>query len=123
MRVTLIRLSALGDIVHTWPLACALATTEPRLHLSWVVEEPLRILVEGHPAVDSTFTTHTGRWRRRPLAATTRSEIASFKSRLRELQPDLAIDPQGTSKSAMVVRWTGAERRARRTRVSPRRGD
>ena len=29
---------------------------------------------------------------------------------MRELQPDLAIDPQGTSKSAMVVRWTGAER-------------
>jgi len=111
VRIVLVRLSALGDIVHTWPLACALATSEPRLHLSWVVEEPLRILVEGHPAVDSVFATHTGRWRRRPLAATTRSEIASLKTRLRELQPDLAIDPQGTSKSAMVVRWTGAERR------------
>ena len=111
MRIVLVRLSALGDIVHTWPLACALAASELRPHVSWVVEEPLRTLVEGHPAVDSVFTTRTGRWRRRPFSATTRSEIASLKTRLRELQPDLAIDPQGTSKSAMVVRWTGAEQR------------
>ncbi len=111
MRVVLVRLSALGDIVHTWPLACALAASESPLHLSWVVEEPLRTLVEGHPAVDSVFSTRTGRWRRRPLAAATRSEVAALKTRMRELQPDLAIDPQGTSKSAMVVRWTGAQNR------------
>lgn len=111
MRIVLVRLSALGDIVHTWPLACALAASDPRPHLSWIVEEPLRALVEGHPAVDSVFSTRTGRWRRRPLAASTRSEVAAFKTRVRELQPDLAIDPQGTSKSAMVMRWTGAKRR------------
>jgi heptosyltransferase-1 len=104
-------LSALGDIVHTWPLACAIAASKTRPHLSWVVEEPLKTLVEGHPAVDATFTTRTGRWRRRPWAASTRSEVAGFKTRLRELQPDLVIDPQGTTKSAMVVRWSGAERR------------
>jgi heptosyltransferase-1 len=111
VRIVLVRLSALGDIVHTWPLACALAETEPKAHLSWVVEEPLRPLVEGHPAVDSVFTTRTGRWRRRPLAATTRSEIAALKTKFHELQPDIAIDPQGTAKSAMVVRWTHAGRR------------
>ena len=53
MRIVLVRLSALGDVVHTWPLASALATARPPVHLTWVVEEPLRILVEGHPAVDS----------------------------------------------------------------------
>ena len=111
MRVVLVRLSALGDIVHTWPLACALAASKPRPHLSWIVEEPLKMMVEGHPAVDAVFTTRTGRWRRRPWAASTRSEVAAFKTRLRELQPDLVIDPQGTTKSAMVVRWSGAERR------------
>lgn len=111
MRIVLVRLSALGDIVHTWPLACALAASETPLHLSWVVEEPLRTLVEGHPAVDSVFSTRTGLWRRRPLAAETRAQVAALKTRLGELQPDFAVDPQGTSKSAMVVRWTGAEKR------------
>ena len=111
MRIVLVRLSALGDIVHTWPLACALADIEPRPHLSWVVEEPLKPLVEGHPAVDAVFTARTGRWRKRPVSAATRSEVAAFKTRLRELDPDLVIDPQGTAKSAMVVRWTRAARK------------
>jgi heptosyltransferase-1 len=107
----LVRLSALGDIVHTWPLASALAESATKPHVSWVVEEPLKLLVEGHPAVDSIFTTRTGHWRRRPLSATTRSEIAALKTKLHELQPDVAIDPQGTVKSGVVVRWTGAQQR------------
>jgi heptosyltransferase-1 len=111
VRVVLVRLSALGDIVHTWPLASALAASAAQPHVSWVVEEPLRVLVEGHPAIDSVLTTRTGKWRRRPFAAATRAEVAVLKTRLRELQPDLVIDGQGTSKSAMLVRWTKAKRR------------
>jgi heptosyltransferase-1 len=37
--------------------------------------------------------------------------VAAFKTRLRELDPDLVIDPQGTAKSAMVVRWSRAARK------------
>jgi heptosyltransferase-1 len=111
MRIVLVRLSSLGDIVHTWPLARALAASKARPHLTWVVEEPLKTLVDGHPAIDAVLTTRTGKWRKKPWAASTRSEVAGFKTRLRELQPDLAIDPQGTTKSAMVVRWSEAERR------------
>jgi len=111
MRVVLVRLSAFGDIVHTWPLACALRQTQPRLHLSWVVEEPFRRLVEGHPAVDRVVTTRTRQWRRRPWSTQTRAEIATLKSRFHELQPDVALDPQGVLKSAFVTRSTGAPRR------------
>ena len=50
MRLVLIRLSAVGDIVHTWPLARALREAEPSCHLTWVVEEPFRPLVENLPA-------------------------------------------------------------------------
>ena len=96
MRIVLIRLSALGDIVHTWPLAAALRSAEPKAHLTWVVEEPLAPLVEGHPAVDAIVTVATGRWRKHPFSRSTRAEIAVFKTRLHELQPDLAIDAQGT---------------------------
>jgi heptosyltransferase-1 len=111
VRVVLVRLSALGDIIHCWPLARALAESNHQAHLTWIVEEPLKILVEGNPAVDAVLTTRTGRWRRRPLAAATRSEITVLKTRMRELEPDVAIDPQGTAKSALVTRWTRAGRR------------
>jgi heptosyltransferase-1 len=76
-----------------------------------VVEEHFRPLVDGHPAVDTVFTTRTRAWRRNPLSSSVRAEIRVLKGRFRELQPDLAIDPQGLLKSALVSRWTGARRR------------
>jgi heptosyltransferase-1 len=111
MRVVLVRLSALGDIVHTWPLAAKIRSARPDVHLSWAVEEPFAPLVLDHPAVDAVFTVATGRWRNRPFSARTRAEIATLRGRFSELQPDLTIDAQGTLKSALVTRWTGSERR------------
>jgi len=111
MRVVLVRLSALGDVIHTWPLALALREARPDMHLTWVVEEPFRPLVEGHPAVDAVLVCSTRRWRRSPLSAATQAEVAHLKTRLAELAPDLCIDPQGVLKSAMVTRWSCAGRR------------
>ncbi len=108
MRVVLVRLSALGDIVHTWPLAVALAAGVPDLHLTWVVEEPLVPLVEEHPAVDAVIAVATRRWRRHPAAARTRAEIAVVRARLRELSADVCVDAQGLVKSALVARWSAA---------------
>jgi heptosyltransferase-1 len=68
-------------------------------------------LVEGHPAVDAVIGTATSRWRKSPLAAATRIEIGRVKTLLRELEPDICIDPQGTTKSAVISRWTRAPQR------------
>ncbi|MEE4274173.1 MAG: lipopolysaccharide heptosyltransferase I [Thermoanaerobaculales bacterium] len=111
MRVVLVRLSALGDIVHTWPLAEAIRAANPNLHLTWVVEDALAPLVDGHPAVDSVIAVASKRWRTAPFAARTRAEIAALKTRFSELAPDLVIDAQGTAKSAAATRWTRAEKR------------
>jgi len=111
MRTVLVRLSALGDIVHTWPLAVALRTARPDAHLTWVVEERFRPLVDGHPAVDSVLTVDTRGWRRSPWSGPTRARIAMLRTRLHELDPDLALDPQGVVKSALVTWWTGAAQR------------
>jgi len=111
MRLVLIRLSALGDIVHTWPLAQALRSNRPDLHLTWIVEAPFRPLVEGHPAVDSVITVATRQWRRSPFSLHTRAQTDAVKTSLRELAPDLVLDSQGTIKSAWITRWAGADDR------------
>ncbi len=111
MRIVLLRLSALGDIVHTWPLADAIRAARPEAHLSWVVEQPLLPLVEGHPAVDATLTVATKKWRKEPFSGRTRAEIAVLKTRFQELQPDLTIDAQGTLKSGLITHWSRAPRR------------
>lgn len=111
MRVVLVRLSALGDIVHTWPLAAAIRHGRPDAHLTWVVERAMAPLVDGHPAVDAVITVDTRRWRRRPLSVRSRAELAMLRSRFAELDPDLTIDAQGTLKSALITRSTRARRR------------
>jgi lipopolysaccharide heptosyltransferase I len=111
MRIVLVRLSALGDIVHTWPLADAIRASRPDAHVTWVVEAPFTPLVDGHPAVDLVIPTRSKAWRRSPFDVRTRHEVAVVKTRLRELEPDVALDPQGLVKSAFVTRWTRARRR------------
>ncbi len=111
MRVVLVRLSALGDIVHTWPLAESLKHHGIAHHLTWLVEAPLIPLVEGHPAVDAAIPVHTRSWRRRPFAEATRSELRNVLRALGPEKPEVCLDPQGVAKSALLTRLTGATRR------------
>ncbi len=108
MRVLLTRLSALGDIVHTWPLAEALHAARPAVELTWLVERPFRCLVEHHPAVKEVVTVSTRHWRKTPLAQATRGEARATVAALRAFSPDLAIDPQGLVKSAIWGALAGA---------------
>ncbi len=107
MRIVLTRLSALGDIVHTWPLAAALVAGPETVELAWVVEEPFLPLVASHPAVTRAIPVATRRWRRHPVAAATRRELAAARAALRDFSPDLALDPQGLVKSAL---WAALSR-------------
>lgn len=122
MRVVLTRLSAFGDIVHTWPLAAALAAAGHEV--GWVVEEPLRALVEGHPAVARAFAVATRRWRRRPLAPSTLAAVFECRRSLRGWGAAVALDPQGLVKSAAwadlarIPRRIGLDRSVRRERLA-----
>jgi len=120
VRVVLTRLSALGDIVHTWPLVEALTGCSEPVELAWVVEEPFLPLAALHPGVARAVPVATRRWRRRPLAAATRRELGAARRALREFSPEVALDPQGLCKSAAWGWLSGAgervglERRLRR---------
>ena len=124
MRVLLTRLSALGDIVHTWPLASLLARELPGIEIHWLVERHFLPLVETHGAVAGTISVATRCWRKEYLSAATRQQAASVARRLRELSFEVALDPQGLVKSAIwakvagVPTRAGLERRHRRERAA-----
>ncbi len=111
MNVLLCRLSALGDIVHTWPLAEALVGAAPAVRLAWVVEERFAGLVAGHPAVAEVVPVATRRWRHRPFDPATRREVAAVRVRLRALGAEVCLDPQGLVKSALWGWLAGSPRR------------
>lgn len=121
MRLLLTRLSALGDIVHTWPLAAALATLG---EVIWVVEERLAPLVALNPHVAHTVPVATRRWRRAPCGKDARLQVTRVVHILRALAPEVSLDPQGLVKSAVWAVLAGVPRRLglaathRRERVS-----
>ena len=55
-RILLVRLGAVGDVIRALPAVRRIRSAFPELHLTWIVEELSRPLVEGHPDVDAVIT-------------------------------------------------------------------
>jgi heptosyltransferase-1 len=106
MRVLIVRLSAMGDVIHALPLARNARASGAEV--GWVAERRFAGLLEGNPDCDRVFTADTRAWRRRPLAPATLKDIASLRRELRAFAPDRTIDAQGLWKSAVVARLAGA---------------
>ncbi|MGH9398720.1 MAG: glycosyltransferase family 9 protein, partial [Thermoanaerobaculia bacterium] len=104
MKILIVRLSAMGDIVHALPLADNAARAGAAV--GWVVERPYRELLESNPSVAEVFTADTGAWRRRPLAAP--GAVRELRAALKRFAPDLTIDAQGLWKSAWAAVLAGA---------------
>jgi lipopolysaccharide heptosyltransferase I len=106
-RLLILRLSALGDVLHTMPAVLALRASLPDARLAWVVEEAYRDLVETVAGVDAIPVTMK-RWRRAPLSGQRAMRFA--RSRLRQFaRGETSIDFQGLVKSAMIG-WLGGAR-------------
>jgi heptosyltransferase-1 len=99
--VLLVRLSAIGDVVHTLPAAAALKHRGWRV--CWIVEPAARPLLEGNPAVTQVVAAPPARASRLGAAR----EVAA---ELRRTRRDAALDLQGLWKSAGWARLAGAGR-------------
>ncbi len=51
-RLLIVRLSAIGDVVHALPALAALRAALPEAHIAWIVESLSAPLLEGHPLLD-----------------------------------------------------------------------
>jgi heptosyltransferase-1 len=93
-RLLMVRLGAMGDIIHTLPAAAALKRHTPACRLSWLVEHKWTPLLEGNPHLDEVLVLD------RSSGA---SAISSAWSLRRHKFPQ-AIDFQGLIKSAVCAR-------------------
>lgn len=96
-RVVIVRLSAIGDVVHAIPTAVAIKRARPSTEVAWVVEGRAGDVLEGHPAVDRVI-----RVPRRWLLST--AAVRRLAGDLADFRADIAIDLQGLFKSA-VATW------------------
>ncbi len=110
-RFLIVRLSSIGDIVHTLPAVAALADTFPQAQVDWMVEKRHALLLDGNPHVHRIVIFDTLGWRRRLTSSATWHEIRNGISDLRRTPYSAALDFQGLWKSAIAAWLSRAEER------------
>ena len=120
-RYLIVRLGAMGDVIHGLAAAQALRAAVPGCEIGWVIEERWAELLcapgsarEGpvgpeRPVADAVYTVNTRAWRKQLFSAATWRDIGTLVARLRDRRFDVAIDIQGAIKSAGIAALSRAE--------------
>jgi heptosyltransferase I len=118
LRVLVLRLGAMGDVLHALPAVAALRARLPECHVGWVIEPrwaPL-LMADGAtphtpamPLVDVVHTANARGWARQPFAPSTWRAMRGLRRELHAQRYDLAIDLQGAVRSALIGRASGAK--------------
>ncbi len=108
MKILIVKLSALGDIIHASIILEYIHTRLPKAKIDWVVEERFSSLLEDHPYINKLFKVKLKEFF---SSKTARNETFSTLETVRQNRYDIAIDLQGLIKSALFLRLTGAKKR------------
>ncbi len=120
-KILIVRLGAMGDILHALPVATAIRAALPGDTIGWLVEERWSELLTAagrkaspynvsaqKPVVNNIHTIDTRRWRKRFARPSATAEILGALRRVRKIDYDFALDFQGAIKSGLFAR-IGAE--------------
>ncbi len=124
LRVLIVRIGAMGDVLHAMPAVAALRELHPDWFIGWAIEPSWSVLLQSNgdfdqaragrgpqmPIVDHWYGVATREWKKEPLSLATLSDINSLRRELKGEQFDLVVDMQGLIRSAVVGRLAGAAR-------------
>ncbi len=112
-RILITRLSHLGDCIQTVPMLNALRDLFPTSFIAWMTEPGPATLLQKHPSLDELLICP-----KRDILSPARTYY--WHQRLKSYQFDIAIDPQGLTKSSMFGWLSGAPTRIGFTRPDSR---
>ncbi|HWS16822.1 MAG TPA: glycosyltransferase family 9 protein [Candidatus Elarobacter sp.] len=120
-KILIVRLGAMGDILHALPAVTAIRDALPKATIGWLVEERWSELLTAQgrkaspntvspqkPLVNNIHTVDTRRWRQHFFRPSATTEIVGALKRVRKIDYDFALDFQGAIKSGFFARLGGA---------------
>lgn len=119
-RILIVRLSAMGDVIHTLPAVYWLRAALPQAHIGWLIEERWAELLSApgtvrrgprsaqRPLVDEVHALNLRAWRKSPFSISTLQQVATVWNDVRDAKYDIAVDLQGALRSALLARLAGA---------------
>ena len=123
--VLIVRLSALGDVVHVLPALAALRASLPGARIGWAVEERAASLLAGHPQIDRLHVIPRGAleaaFRRRSPREFARVAWTALRE-LRAESYEVSLDFQSNLRSAVLAKLAGARYRIGQPRPYAKEG-
>ena len=102
-KILIIRLSALGDTIHTLPAVYALRQKYPKAQIDWVIEDKACKFIKNNPLVNNVYIIE--RKKRNVIT------FLQLISKIRKEKYDIALDFQQLLKSGLILGFSGAKRR------------
>ncbi len=112
MKILIVKLSSIGDVVHTLPTLAAIGEALPEAEISWAVEKSAAEILRGNPLLTDLIEIDTRALRREKKWAAKLSLGRQQLQQLRAQKFDIALDFQGLLKSGLIAKLTGAPRRS-----------
>lgn len=110
-KILIIRLTSLGDVIFTIPLACTLKASEEDTKIGWVVAEKGLGVIKNNPCVDNCHFVPLNEWKKRPFSLKTFKEFWTIIKEIRAEKYDIALDCQQMFKNLFLFWFCGAKRR------------
>ena len=98
--ILVVKLSAIGDVIHALPVSYAIKETFPDAHLTWVVEPPAYDLLKMNPCVDEIILFEKKKFK--SFSGFIKS-FFPFRKELQQKSYDAVLDLQGLFKSAAIA--------------------
>jgi len=122
-RVLIVRVGAMGDVLHGLPAVAALRKARPDCFIGWAIEPRWRALLQAEnaggrgagrgpqmPIVDRVHLVPAREWKQQPFSVATLRQIALLRREMLAERYDVCVDLQGSIRSAAIGRMSGAAR-------------
>jgi lipopolysaccharide heptosyltransferase II len=100
-KILIIKLGAIGDVVHSLPTLATLRACFPRAHIGWVVEEPAAPILRGNTDLSEMILLERGR-------LTGPAYLLKWMRDLRDRSYDTAVDLHNLLKTGIITLASGA---------------
>lgn len=107
MKIAIVKLSAMGDIIHAMVALQYIKKENPSLQIDWIVEQGFAKVLEGNPHIDNILPVNLKKIKKDKKALF--SQIKLVKEYAKN-NYDLVIDAQGLLKSAITAKLLAANR-------------
>lgn len=110
MNILIVKLSSIGDVVHTLPALAAIRRALPQTEISWAVERSAAEILRGNELIDNLIEIDTRALRGGRKIEEILTEAGRQLRALRKFKFDEVLDFQGLLKSAAVAKLAKAKR-------------